>query len=281
MVLASLQAAARLLRSPSSWLPGLMLGLFAGSSFALQSVAGLFIAERVFILELVIFPFFLAGLYFQVKTRERTFSSFAEGGVSGYFRVLLPSVVLVVGILVTILLLLIPLLIIGIGETVLPFLAVSVSITILFFASFYDTAAIIEERKVFDSIRRSVEFVVQHARDCVVFYLIVIIISAIIVFGLMILWTGALYDQILPLASYNVTQVQSFTIEQFNILLGPGGVFISSLFLFIGLTILVTIITCFKACFFRDRTAGPRTTGPEEVSIQQGEYDEKGRWYKY
>jgi hypothetical protein len=276
MVLASLQEAVRLLRSPASWLPGLALGLFAGSSFALESVVGLFIAERIFILEMVIFPFFLAGLYHQVKSGERTFSSFTQGGASGYFRVLLPSVVLIFGILVTILLLLIPLLIIGIGEMILPFMAASVSVTILFFTSFYDTAAIIEERRVFDSIRRSVEFVIQHARDCVIFYIAVIVISGVIVFGIMIIWTAALYDQILPLASFNATQIQEFAIEQFNALLGPEGIVITACLLFVGLTILVAVITCFKACFFRDRSVEP-----EEVPVQQGEYDEKGRWYKY
>jgi hypothetical protein len=278
MVLASLKAALGLLRSPSTWLPGIAFGLYAGSSFVLQASAGLFIAERLFILEMVTVPFFVAGLLYLVKTGERAFPSFASGGISGYFRVLLPSMVLIFAILITILLILIPLMIIGIAEAVLPFMALSVSITILFFTSFYDAAAIIEDRKVFDSLRRSVEFVLHHARDCVIFYLMVIIISSIVVFGLMVLWTAALYDRILPLASFNATQVQTFTIDQFNALLGTDGLFITAFFLFIGLTILVAGTTCFKACFFRDRSPGPAA---EPLQVQQGEYDHKGRYFKY
>jgi hypothetical protein len=276
MVLASLQTALGLLRSPPFWLPGLAAGAFAGSSFILQAVAGTFLAERLLVLEMVTLPFFLAGLLFMVKTSQETFSSFATGGILGYFRVLLPSIVLIFFILVTILLLLIPLMIIGIAGTVFPFMAISVSITILIFASFYDTAAIIEDRKVFDSIRRSVEFVLQHARDCGIFYLVVILTSFLIALAGMILWTAVLYDRIAPLASFTTTEIQSFTLEQFNALLGMDGVFITALFLFAGLTVLVAIITCFKACFFADRSPG-RTDEP----AQQGEVDSKGRWYKY
>jgi hypothetical protein len=33
----------------------------------------------------------------------------------------------------------------------------------------------------------------------------------------------------------------------------------------------------FKACFFRDHMAA----SPEDEPAMQGEYDSKGRWYKY
>ncbi|NTV00798.1 MAG: hypothetical protein HGA55_06735, partial [Methanoregulaceae archaeon] len=177
----------------------------------------------------------------------------------------------------TILLALIPLMIAGLAETVLPFTVVSVSITILFFTFFYDTAAILEGRKVLDSLRRSVEFVLTHTRDCILFYLVVIVISAAILFGIMILWTAALYDKISPLASYNATQMQSFSPDQFMAILGPDGMAVSAFFLFAGLAILVSVVLGFKACFYRDRS----TELPEDEPAIEGEYDSKGRWYKY
>jgi hypothetical protein len=276
MVLGSLHAGLDLLRSPVAWLPGLAFGLFAASSFLLLGTAGPFTAERLFILEMVTFPFFISGLLFMVRTGDRTFRSFAAGGISGYFRVLLPSVVLLFAIILTILLVLVPLMIVGLATTVLPFTVISVTVTILFFTSFYDTAAVLEERKVLDCLRRSVEFVLTRARDCVAFYLAVIVISAAVLFGGMILWTAALYDKVSPLASYNTTQVQSFTPDQFMALLGPDGMAVSAVFLFAGLAILVSVVLCFKACFFRDHAAA----SPGEP-VMQGEYDSKGRWYKY
>ncbi|MDD1634096.1 MAG: hypothetical protein LUQ58_00650 [Methanomicrobiales archaeon] len=278
MVLGSLHAALDLLRSPSAWLPGLALGIFAASSLLLLGSSGPFTAERLFVLEMVTFPFFIAGLYGMVKTNDRTYRSFTTSGISGYYRVLLPSVVLIFAISLTILLALIPLMIAGLAETVLPFTVVSVSITILFFTFFYDAAAILEGRKVLDCLRRSVEFVLTHARDCIIFYLVVIVISAAILFGIMILWTAALYDKISPLASYNATQMQAFTPDQFMAILGPDGMAVSAFFLFAGLAILVSVVLGFKACFYRDRS---EASPPEVEQVIEGEYDSKGRWYKY
>jgi uncharacterized membrane protein len=276
MALASLRSALDLLRSPAAWLPGLALGIFAAGCVLLQYSAGLFIAERLFMLELVTFPFFVAGLMELARSKNRSLSSFSAGGSSGYFRVLLPSLVILFGILLTVLLILIPLMALGIAETPLSFMALSVTITILFFTSFYDAAAVIENRGVFDAIRRSVEFVLQHTRDCVVFYLVSIIISFMVFFGTMILWTAALYDRLSPLASLSAIELQTLSLEQFNALIGVDGIIITSLFLFFGLAISVSIIYSFKACLFRDLSEG----SPEEPG-EPGEYDSKGRWYKY
>jgi hypothetical protein len=276
MALASLRSALDLLRSPPSWLPGLAMGIFVASAVVLQYFAGLFIAERLLVLEMITFPFFVAGLMELVRSGERSFSSFAAGGISGYFRVLLPSLIILFAILLTILLILIPLMALGIAEAAVSFMALSVIITILFFTSFYDAAAIIEGRSVFDAIRRSIEFVLQHSRDSVIFYLVSIIISFLVFFGAMVLWTATLYDRISPLASLNATEMQAFTLEQLNALLGVDGIIITSLFLVLAMAVSVSIIYGYKACLFRDLSEGS-----VEEPVQAGEYDSKGRWYKY
>ncbi len=276
MALASLRSALDLLRSPPFWLPGLAMGFFVAGTVVLQYFAGLFIAERLFVLEMVTFPFFVAGLMELVRSGERSFSSFASGGISGYFRVLLPSLLILFAILLTILLILIPLMVLGIAEAALSFMALSVIITILFFTSFYDAAAVIEGRSVLDAIRRSIEFVLRHTRDSVIFYLVSIIISFLVFFGAMVLWTAVLYDRISPLASLNGTEIQAFTLEQLNALLGVDGIIITFLFLVLAMAVSVSIIYGFKACLFRDLSEGPA-----EEPVQNGEYDSKGRWYKY
>ena len=52
---------------------------------------------------------------------------------------------------------------------------------------------------------------------------------------------------------------------------------VSAFFLFAGLAILVSVVLGFKACFYRDRSAA----SPGEEPVIEGEYDSKGRWYKY
>jgi len=51
---------------------------------------------------------------------------------------------------------------------------------------------------------------------------------------------------------------------------------ITAVMIFIGMLILVPLITTYKACFYRKIAGSP-------MVIQQvtGEYDSKGRWYKY
>jgi hypothetical protein len=265
-----------MLRIPSLWLPGIASGLFSASFVVLQFSSGAFIAERFWILEMVVFPFFVAGLIHQVKTGERTFSSFVTGGTTNYFRVLLPSLVIFSGLLLTMFLLLLPLAILGLAETALVFVLLSASLTVLFFTFFYDTAAVIEERKVFDSVRRSVEFVLQQTRACLVFYLISLAIVCAISFAILLAWTASLYDRLEPLAAMGAAEVQSFSFDTFNAVLGTDGILVTALFAFIGATLVVSVIYSFKACFFRDYAGVPAAAVPV-----QGEFDEKGRWFKY
>jgi hypothetical protein len=275
MVTASLRSALALLRIPSIWLPGIAGGLFSASFLLLQFSSGAFIAERLWVLEMVVFPFFVAGLMHQVKTGERAFSSFVTGGIAGYFRVLLPSLVIFFGLLLTVFLLLIPLTLLGLAETALVFMLVAVSFTVLFFTFFYDAAAVIEERKVFDSVRRSVEFVLQQSRACLVFYLISLAIVIAVCLVIMLAWTALLYDRLEPLAAMSAAEIQSFSLDQLNALLGADGILVSALFAFFGATLVISMIYSFKACFFRDY-AGVSAAVPV-----QGEFDEKGRWFKY
>ena len=60
-------------------------------------------------------------------------------------------------------------------------------------------------------------------------------------------------------------------------MIGPGGMWITAIILFVGIFLLVPLLYTYKACFFRKLALGTAT-------IQQpktGEYDNKGRWFKY
>jgi hypothetical protein len=78
--------------------------------------------------------------------------------------------------------------------------------------------------------------------------------------------------------SLNETQLQTFTPDQFIALIGPMGMWITALVLFIGIFLLLPILYCYKACFFKKLSAGTITITQQPTV---GEYDSKGRWYKY
>lgn len=276
MATASLSAAGRLLRSPAAWLPGLALGGIAATFIITEYYLGLFIAERILIVLLVLMPFFMAGLLGMVKTGNTDVRSFMSGSVSGYFRILLPSLLILMSIIITIVLLLVPLLALGIAGEAIVFMVVTCTLSILFFTVFSDTAAVLEERTVFDSIRRSIEFVTRNIRSCVVFYLTSLVVGGIIWIVILMIWTVSLYERLVPISALTPDEMQSFTPEQFNALLGPDGIMITALIFFAGITIVFSLLYAFKACYYKDYAG----SGVTETGLQ-GEYDSKGRWYKY
>ncbi len=279
MVLDSLKRAfSLLLQNPLLWLPGLAAGALGAADILLQYYLGAFLATRLWFIEALIVPFFLAGAYVQIRSGERGAVAFFAGGTAYYFRILLPSLVIVCAVLATVFLVVIPLAFIGAVDVVLPFVIMGCTIPILFFSFFYDTAAVFEDRRVFDSIRRSVEVVMNRPGKVIVFYLASIGIVLMVAIPLAVIWTALLYDQLLPLASMDPAQVQAFSFSMFNELLGPEGVLITAAFYLVGVAIAGNIVYAFKAVFYRD-TCGEMPGSA--LPALQGEYDEKGRWYKY
>ena len=146
-----------------------------------------------------------------------------------------------------------------------------------FLTFFFDTAAVFEEKRIFGAIHRSLELVTAQSVRVLKFY----IISAAVFFGitlsLMIVWEAALYDKLEPLSRFNETQIAEFTPDQLAGIIGADGIVITAICLFFGFLVLLPILSTYKACFFRTLNKG-------SISIEQqitGEYDSKGRWYKY
>lgn len=276
MVSASLHSALGLLRSPAAWLPGLTLGGIAAAFIVSQYYFGLFIAERLLVILLVLIPFFMAGVLSMVKSGESGIHSFLSGGLTGYFRILLPSLLILFAIIITIMLVLIPLMALGFGEIALIFSVMTCTLSILFFTLFSDTAAVLEGRTVFESIRRSVEFVIRNTHSCVVFYFTSLVIGGTIGFGTLLAWTAALYERLVPVSMMTPGEIQAFTPDQFNALIGQDGILITALIFFAGIALAFSLLYPFKAFFFRDYAG----SGEGEPRLQ-GEYDSKGRWYKY
>jgi len=275
MVWESLRTASGILRNdPALWLPGLAAGLLSALDLVLQFQLGSFMAMRLSVLEAVVFPFFIAAILSRIAKRGDGLVSFGKGAASCYFRVLLPSLVIFFGIMLTLVLLAVPLTLIGAAEAFLPVAVMGTMVPILFFTFFYDTAAVFEDKGVFESIRRSVEVVLNHAWKTVGFYAVSLLIVALVGFPLAIAWTGLLYDRLLPLTTMTTTDVQALTAEQFNTMLGFDGIVISAIFLFIAISLLFPILYAFKAVFYR-------SCSEKTVIEVQGEYDKKGRWYKY
>ena len=60
-------------------------------------------------------------------------------------------------------------------------------------------------------------------------------------------------------------------------MIGQDGIWVTAVILFIGVLILLPILFSYKACFYK-KIAGSTVTIEQQT---YGEYDSKGRWYKY
>jgi len=277
MVLASLREALGLLRAmPVLWLTGLATGATGFTEILLQYHGGGFFAGRVAILQLIILPFFLAGSLGAIKTGDGSLSAFLTNARQGYFRVLLPLAVVMAAAILTLFLLMIPaILLTGEAMAAAGFVVPGVLIPFAFFTYFTDAAAVLEGRKVLDSIRRSAEFILQHSLATLLFFLANLVILFGALFLALLAWSILLAEALAPLTMKNSTELASITPADLAGLIGPSGVWIAAALAFVLLTCCGTFVVAYRACFFR------RLSGDSSSAPPQGEYDPKGRWYRY
>ncbi len=277
MVLESFTEAAGLLRrQPILWSIGLVMGAFAVLDVILPVYGGSFYAEPLALFQVVTLPFLAGGVYGAIKTGDYTPASFFTAAKTYYFRILLPALVVFFAALFTALLLAVPITLIGLGaeSELAAFMMFGIFVPFVFFTFFYDTAAVFEDRKVLDSIRRSIEFVLGSSGSVILFYVINIGILLILGFLGLFIWTILLAPQIEPLTQMNTTDLQTLMPQDILSMLGTEGIWITAFVYALVITLATSILYAYKACLFRRRAAGV-------VTIEQGEYDEKGRWYKY
>ncbi|MCX6700925.1 MAG: hypothetical protein NTV68_13580 [Methanomicrobiales archaeon] len=280
MVLASLKEAFSLItRHPVLWLPGILLALIGAADVNIEYYGGSFLTGKLWILEIIILPFFVAGLLAAIKNNDMTFRGFLTSGLKNYFRVLLPGIVIMFAALITAVLLIVPLSLIGTPGSAMGLYAgilMGIAVPFVFLMYFYDAVAVFESEKVFESIRRSIELTMNHTGLVVKFFLVNIAILLTGFFVIFMIWSMMFFDKLTPLTTMNATDIQAVTPVYFTSLLGADGIIISSIIFAIGALVLVTVLYTYKACFYKV-LAG--TTPP--VAAVQGDYDAKGRWYKY
>ncbi|MDD1700973.1 MAG: hypothetical protein LUQ04_09315 [Methanoregula sp.] len=266
-------------RIPSLWIPGIVGGFLASALLLTFNLSGPFFASRLLVISVLILLLFTTGILVTIRNNEGNSSTLLSGGIKYYFRVLLPLLIIIFGIMLIFTLVMITLSLVGFTSdtNIMTALALGFLIPTVILTFFSDTAAVFEDRKVFDSIRRSIQLVMAHINDVIVFLFVCTIIIIGIMFTLMIVWEIFLYDKLVPISGYNETQLQAFNSDQLIALIGPGGMWITAIVLFIGVFILLPVLYSYKSCFFRRLTRS--TTITQQPTT--GEFDSKGRWYKY
>jgi hypothetical protein len=280
MAITELKEAITLLkRMPSLWVPGIVGGILAAALWVTLNLSGTFFAGRLLVIFGLVLILFTTGMLVVIRNNEGDLRTMLAGGIRYYFRVLLPQLIILFSVMLIFTLVMVTFGLIGASSDISMVIALTFGFMIptVLLTFFYDTAAVFEEKKVFDSIRRSVQLVMTQINEVIAFLFVCAAISIGIIFVLMIIWEAFLYDKLEPITRYNETQLQTFTPDQLIALIGPGGMWVTAIILFIGVFLLLPLLYTYKACFFRKLARGA-------TIIQQqttGEYDSKGRWFKY
>ncbi len=275
MTLKSLASAAGLLRRhPILWSVGIVMGALGVISLVVPVYGGTFYAEPLAFLQMLVMPFLAGGAYGTIRAGTFSAGEFLQSGRTYYFRILLPALLIFFAIILTAILLAIPLTLLGIGTAsgVTPLLF-GVLASIVFFTFFYDTVAVFEEANVFESIRRSIEFVMNNLGRVLIFYLVNIVVLAGIGIAGLVALTTLLVERLEPLAHMDPAELQAVTPEDLLGLIGAEGIWITAAVYAAVIVLFSAFLYTYKASFFKNLAGS--------APIQQGEYDEKGRWYKY
>ena len=281
MGMKSLRSGFLLLRNPCLWIAPVICAIFAyfQISFAFGE-SGIFFSEKIVVIWLITIPFLLSATYGCVKKDDYSIRSYLKEGLSGYFRILIPGVLLFLVAMVLLAFAFVPVMSGG-GELLPFFIIVILLVPFVLLTFFYDTAAIFEDKKVFESIKRSIGLNGIKTHEIISFYAVLLLLLIIFGFGLMILWSGLLTDQLMPLVDMTESELNEIATdpEAFLAILGDYGIMMTSFIYALGVFLSVLILVPYKAAFYRDVLSNAR---PEEAtSADTGEYDEKGRWYKY
>lgn len=267
-----------LIKVPLLWVPGVVAGFLAAVLWLLLNQTGPFFAGRLLIIISLVTLFFIIGMLGVVKKDDHTMRAMLTEGAGYYFKVLIPTLVIAFGIVLVFVLVVLTLTLVGsnLDAGLLTFLVFGVVLPTVILTFFYDTAVIFEDKKVFDSLQRSIEVVTTNLVEVILFFTGCLLIVISISFTLMVVWTALLADRLEPIARYNETQLQTFTPEQLAGMIGQEGIWITALVIFAWMAFLVPVLYTYKACFYR-----LISTGVTQIQQQAGEYDDKGRWYKY
>jgi len=280
MGVSELKEALGMLRSiPALWIPGLVTGLLAAGIWMIYNNEGSFFASRFILICSLISIFLITGSYVAIMNGSGNIRELVSGGIQYYFRVLLPLLLIIFCTLILVSLVAITFSFGGIpvNQEFVAIFSLFILVPVIFYTIFFDTAAVFENLRVFDAIRRSIELVTARSGRVLGFFILSTAVCFAITFSLMIVWEAALYEKLEPLTHFNETQIAAFTPEQLAGMIGAEGTVITAVCLFFGFLVLLPILTTYKACFFRSLTR-------ESVPVSQdttGEFDSKGRWYKY
>ncbi len=283
MVFSSLTSAVKSYATmPMVWVNGIFTALCILATYyfsiAINQVAGLAIMCIYFFAV----PYLLAGTYGILLDNNKKRGAFWIYARYGYRRCLFPNILLalltylLMNVLTTVLLMF------RIPAELSLYISLFVVIPIIFFCYFADITAIRHNLTMGQAIKDSAKRVAFGSFAITAFYLINIAVIFVASFFMSMVMSFVGFEALLPLTEMTEEVILSMTPEELTaLILTPEIIMASFISLAVTALVFMPFFVAYKAYFFQKMLtvySGQHIHQPER---EDGEYDEKGRWFKY
>jgi len=283
MVLKPLSDSIHLLKHPVLWIPGIYAGIITAITIWLEFSGGVFIAGKVIFLGAIIAPFFIGGALGCMSQTGYHLTGFCRNAVRYYFPVLL---VYILAITISILLLIlfsIPFAIAGLGSdpTMIGGLFIGIIVPVILFSFFAENVAVSEGLKVFASLKQSMILASRSFSAIIICIIVTALHAGVLTIIIATVWGMILsekFSQYLDLTMTEQQQVFSgYGLAEWQQTLGPDGIIVTAIMVGIFIAMLTAFFVVYKHQCYQAAASVPAPV----IRQQTGEFDEKGRWYKY
>ncbi len=232
-------------------------------------------ALKISIAGFFLLPFFSGFILSEIAKSCNNGLETGSFGRVQYFRLLISSIIIYSGVVFALLIALLLGTVFGLGESspVVESVWMFLTLVILLYTFFYDTAIIYDEEKVISSLQTSIRKVKTNPFEYIKFYVILIIWLFITGFAMLFIWSIILSSRFTSIETMDPAAITNLTPHWWVSTLGTDGVIISIVIFAIWSVIAYTSGMAYKAVFYLN----PELQEP----VISGEFDEKGRYYRY
>ncbi len=253
------------LKNPVMWIYPIISGLFlfAAVWFTLTNLTDFLGLRLTAVFFIFISPFFIAGTYAAVKTGDFSFNTYIKSAADGYFRIMLPCIVLIFAILLLMFMINVPLLF-GQNAAFLSIISFIICVLLILPLFFFDTAAVIEDKKIFECLKRSFELTTAKPLEVILFYIVTLLLLFVFFMGFTIVWSALLAEEFEPLLTMTQSEVVTFSQDPMNLveLLGDRGILVTAVLSGITALLFALLFLPYKAIFYRDELMAPSIDNP-------------------
>ena len=269
-------------KMPHVWISGIFSALAIlltyYLAFTVSEVAGL----AVMVIFFFAFPYILAGTYGVLIDNNKKKGAFKIYARYGFRRCLFPNILLVLLTWFLMNLATSLLLIFGVSPEMALYVSLFVVIPLVFFCYFADITAIRHNLTMGQAVKDSARRVSAGSFSITAFYLMNIALLFFASFFMSLVMSFVGFEALMPLTELTEEAVASMPLEELTALvLTPEVIFATVISLAVTALVFVPFFVSFKTYFFKRMLTVYNGSAYHRPAEEEGEYDEKGRWFKY